>query len=92
MQCATLKEGVECSFMTPKGCEFLGGSCRPIVEKCEGCDRTQSYGDQVFCRVFPDPAAKWRRGFCNMATHVKMEVKTPEAKQRVGQQKQKKKK
>ncbi|MFH1135207.1 MAG: PxxKW family cysteine-rich protein [Pseudomonadota bacterium] len=91
MQCVTVKEGAECSFMTKKGCAFNGGTCQPIVEQCQGCDRTVTNPNGVFCRTFPDPAAKWRRGPCNMATHVKVEVKKDEGKKRVGQQKQKKK-
>lgn len=90
MQCATVKEGVECTFMSKKGCVFNSGSCHPIVEQCQGCDRTKEYPDGVFCLVFPDPAVKWRRGPCNMATHIKTETKAQQ-KVRVGQQKQKKK-
>ena len=91
MQCATIKEGVECSFMTKKGCSFNGGNCEPIVEQCQGCERTKEYLNNVFCLVYPNPAAKWRRGTCNMATHMKVSTKTTQEKVRVGQQKQKKK-
>jgi hypothetical protein len=77
--------------MTKKGCAFNGGTCKPIVEQCQGCDRTVETPAGVFCQSFPDPAAKWRRGPCNMATHVKVEGKKDEGKRRVGQQKQKKK-
>ena len=91
MQCVTVKEGVECAFMGKSGCGFNGGSCKQIVEQCVGCDRVVVFEESKFCRVFPEPAAKWRRGPCNMATHVKVESKVPEAKKRVGQQKQKKK-
>jgi hypothetical protein len=42
MQCDTVKSGVECNFMSKNGCGFLGGACRPIDPKCEGCDRTLS--------------------------------------------------
>jgi hypothetical protein len=92
MQCQTIKEGIECTFMSKTGCGFMGGACRPIVEQCEGCDRVRDFPEGKFCGVFPDPAAKWRRGMCNMATHIKVDVKAVEAKKRVGQQKQKKKK
>jgi hypothetical protein len=78
--------------MAKKGCSFLGGSCRPVDAKCEGCDRIMSIGGGAYCSVFPDPAAKWRRGDCGMATHIKSDAKAAaEAKVRVGQQKQKKK-
>ena len=92
MLCATKKEGADCAFMTRKGCGFNGGVCNPIVEQCVGCDRIKEYPEGKFCMVFPDPAAKWRRGNCNMATHIKSEAKIAAAKVRVGQQKQKKKK
>ncbi len=92
MQCATIKEGIECTFMTPKGCGFNGGACHPIVEQCQGCERILTLTEGVFCAVAPDPAIKWRRGSCNMATHKKAGAKNGEAKVRVGQQKQKKKK
>jgi hypothetical protein len=29
----------------------------------------------VYCHTFPDPAAKWRFGACNFATHVKGQAK-----------------
>jgi hypothetical protein len=91
MQCATIKNGVECSFMAKKGCSFLGGSCRPIDVKCENCERILTVGEAKYCSVFPDPATKWRRGDCSMATHIKTDTKGADAKVRVGQQKQKKK-
>lgn len=59
----------------------------PIVEQCIGCDNIE--GEK--CRMWMSPAAKWRTGVCPTATHVKAEVKgEPQAKVRVGQQKQKK--
>ena len=47
----------------------------PIVESCQGCDRTTSIDDAVYCKSYSNPAAKWRLGICNFATHVKAEVK-----------------
>jgi hypothetical protein len=77
--------------MSKKGCGFLGGSCKPILDKCDGCERILKQADQNYCLSFPDPAAKWRLGACGMATHAKTESKGGETKVRVGQQKQKKK-
>ena len=92
MQCATIKSGVECSFMAKSGCNFLGGTCRAIVEKCDGCDRIITFGNNKYCAAFPDPNSRWRMGNCNMATHIKTEAASAAAsKVRVGQQKQKKK-
>ncbi len=71
MHCESIKQGVDCAFMTKKGCSFNGGKCHPVVESCEGCDRQLSLEAGAFCATFPEPAAKWRRGACNLATHVK---------------------
>ncbi len=71
MLCQTVKKGMECFFMTQRGCQFNGGSCNPIVEQCEGCQRIQELPTGKYCLVSPDPAAKWRLGQCNMATHLK---------------------
>lgn len=70
MQCVTLKKGVECAFMTRKGCTFNGGQCHPVVDSCNGCSRAITIADTTFCSVAPDPASKWVRGVCNFATHT----------------------
>lgn len=85
---ATHQEG---TFAAAMGAKFNNMTVEPIVEQCTGCDRAKTYADGTFCQSFPMPAAKWRRGRCNMATHVKTESKVPEGKVRVGQQKQRKK-
>jgi len=74
MQCMTLKVGVECAFMTSKGCNFNGGRCHTVVNQCEGCSRTVSSSDGTFCAIAPSPATKWARGTCNMATHLQRKV------------------
>jgi len=76
MLCTTTREGAECAFMSKNGCSFNGGTCHPAVEPCQGCERSITVGDMVYCQSYPDPAAKWRYGKCNFATHVKGEVKT----------------
>lgn len=70
MICTTTRRGMECFFMTAKGCSFNGGTCHPIVEKCHGCAHVITIGDRKFCKAFPDPASKWMLGNCNLATHV----------------------
>jgi hypothetical protein len=70
MQCATLKQGVECAFMTRKGCNFNGGRCHTVVEQCEGCSRTETFDERIFCTVAPNPSIKWNGTPCNFATHV----------------------
>ncbi len=71
MDCITVKPGVECSFMSKKGCSFNGGSCHQIIESCTGCARVLTNDLGSFCASFPDPTIKWKRGACNFATHVK---------------------
>lgn len=63
---------------------------RPVVEQCDGCDRIQAEGASRLCSTFAFPDTKWRLGACSMATHVKTEASKGGEKQRVGQQKQKK--
>ncbi len=70
MQCITLKKGIECAFMTSKGCNFNGGRCHSVVDTCEGCSRTVTFDEATFCAVAPNPASKWARGSCNFATHL----------------------
>jgi hypothetical protein len=71
MVCGTLKEGHDCYFMSKKGCQFNGGMCHPVIEQCDGCQKTQEFSAGKYCLVFPDPAMKWRVGTCNMASHLK---------------------
>lgn len=71
MRCESVKPGVDCTFMTKKGCSFNGGKCHTVVESCDGCDRIVSFEGGSYCGSFPEPAIKWRRGACNLATHAK---------------------
>ncbi|MGC8718616.1 MAG: PxxKW family cysteine-rich protein [Thermodesulforhabdaceae bacterium] len=74
MICQTVRAGSECAFMTPNGCGYNGGTCHPIVEKCEGCQKIITLATGKYCSVFPNPSIKWRNTICNMATHVKIET------------------
>lgn len=53
----------------------LDGSFLPVIDKCEGCTRTVATETGKICDAYMNPAAKWRLGFCNLATHAKPEVK-----------------
>jgi hypothetical protein len=75
MDCVTVKPGIECMFMSKTGCSFNGGTCHQVVDKCHGCDRMIQVDTGAYCRTFPDPVSKWKRGTCNFATHVKTAVK-----------------
>lgn len=80
MMCSTVKEGADCAFMTKAGCGYNGGSCHPIVEQCEGCDRIVEKETGRYCKSYPNPAIKWKTGRCNFATHVKSEVQAQQNK------------
>lgn len=82
MQCTSVKPGVDCPFMTAKGCGYKGGICQPVIEQCSGCGRQAQHGAGWFCNACPEPVVKWRIGVCNMATHVSATVAS-EPKQKV---------
>lgn len=75
MNCQTVKAGMECAFMTKKGCGFFGGICKHIVDKCESCGKIIEYQSEKYCMVYPEPSSKWLNGRCPTATHVKLEIK-----------------
>lgn len=74
MLCVSVKKGVDCAFMTKKGCGYNGGSCHEIVEKCESCGKIIMHTEKKYCSVYPDPASKWSMGGCRTATHIKKAV------------------
>jgi uncharacterized protein DUF6811 len=80
MICTTVREGLECPFMTKKGCSYNGGACHEAVEACEGCGRSKEFTSGWFCTSFPEPATKWKNGNCNMATHVTAQIATNKVK------------
>lgn len=73
MICTTVKAGSDCAFMTKVGCGYNGGSCHPVVETCEGCQRVKELETGRYCSTYPNPAQKWKTGNCNFATHIKVE-------------------
>lgn len=73
MICTTVREGVDCSFMTNKGCSFNGGQCYNIVKDCEGCKFIVEFPGGKHCQIYPDPASRWTMGACNFASHVDRE-------------------
>lgn len=80
MQCQTVLQGTECTFMSKGGCVFPDGSCQLIVENCEGCERIVNGTIGQVCSAYPAPAKKWANGICNFATHVKVEIKVEDLK------------
>lgn len=75
MVCSSLRQGFECIFMNKKGCQFNGGSCYPIIDQCDGCQRVVEYPTGKYCMSFLDPVIKWKNGICNMATHIQIKTK-----------------
>lgn len=55
---------------------IASGLFSPIDEKCNGCDRIVEVNAVQYCKTYASPAAKWRLGICNFATHVKPEIVT----------------
>ena len=74
MVCQTVKAGVECAFMTKKGCGFNGGSCYQIIDKCDGCNKIIEHPTGKYCMVYPAPSSKWAVGGCPTATHIKKDL------------------
>jgi hypothetical protein len=65
-----LQQAVE----TDSGLKVNGLVIEPIIDKCEGCERIREIRGVQYCSSYPKPAAKWRTGACNFATHVKATV------------------
>ena len=80
MICTTIKQGMECPFMSKSGCSYNGGICHEVVEQCGGCNRGTELSSGWFCSACPDPSLKWKNGNCNLATHVKTESTKAKAK------------
>ena len=74
MICQTIKKGNECFLMKANGCSFADGSCKPIIDKCEGCAKISVVDEKNYCICFPDPENRWSSGTCTMATHIKRDV------------------
>ncbi len=59
---------------------IAGGFFKPIVERCEGCERIVEANSEKYCKTYAKPEAKWKQGICNFATHAKPEVLTAKVK------------
>jgi len=53
---------------------YSDGGFQPVVEKCDGCGRVVEQDGTQFCTSYLSPAAKWKIGICNFATHAKPEI------------------
>ncbi|WP_207263428.1 PxxKW family cysteine-rich protein [Desulfovibrio sp. Huiquan2017] len=73
----TKKKGIvtlDGAVKTDEGLSYKGVILEPVVEKCEGCERSVSFEDTQYCPTYAQPARKWATGVCNFATHVRAEV------------------
>lgn len=62
-------------MQTSNAVQYVQKSFKPIIDKCEGCDRIVEENSQNFCKAYADPSAKWRLGICNFASHARPEIK-----------------
>jgi len=53
-----------------------GRTNKAIIPQCEGCGHIITVGEGKVCKAYADPAAKWRFGPCNFATHVQRTIET----------------
>ena len=74
MICTTIRNGVDCTFMTAKGCSYNGGLCHETIETCNGCNRVKEFSAGWYCTACPEPSLKWKNGNCNLASHVTITV------------------
>ena len=79
MQCEAVLPGTECNFWGKQGCTFTDAKCHAVVDKCEGCEKVVATPMGRVCGVYPAPERKWQNGICNFATHVKVQIKSEEA-------------
>ncbi|NLN60340.1 MAG: hypothetical protein GX147_06490 [Deltaproteobacteria bacterium] len=75
MLCQTIKEGIECTFMTKRGCSFMGGTCITVVEDCVACNKIVEYPTGQYCKVYADPGSRWITGRCAIASHTARDIK-----------------
>jgi hypothetical protein len=69
MKCNTIKLNKECAFMKKNGCSFEAGQCWAVLERCDGCNNKETYGDIEYCISYPSPTLIWKMG-CPKASHV----------------------
>ncbi|XOF34537.1 MAG: PxxKW family cysteine-rich protein [Candidatus Electrothrix sp. YB6] len=62
-------------MQTSKAGTYSTTSFQPVIEQCNGCDRIVEENENQYCKTYVNPAAKWRLGICNFATHAKPEIK-----------------
>ena len=54
--------------------KYNNGEFKPIIDKCDGCERVVEESGNKYCKTYLNPEAKWKLGICNFATHEKPEI------------------
>lgn len=72
-KCDSIRMGQYCRFMGRAGCTYNPCGCRPIDEKCVGCDNVMGYIGELFCKSYVNPTARWGAINCGTATHLEGE-------------------
>jgi len=62
-------------MQTNEAIKYSAKLFQPVIDQCEGCDRIVEQDTTRYCKTYVNPAAKWRLGMCNFATHAKPEIK-----------------
>ena len=62
-------------MQTNEAVKYSTGPFQAVIDKCEGCERIVEEDSVSYCKTYVNPAAKWRLGICNFATHAKPEIK-----------------
>ncbi|MGL4722238.1 MAG: PxxKW family cysteine-rich protein [Desulfovibrionaceae bacterium] len=55
---------------------YKGVVMQALVEQCSGCDRIGTFENHQYCVAYHSPESKWKKGHCNLATHVKLATST----------------
>jgi hypothetical protein len=61
--------------MSEQAAVYSNGKFKPVIEQCNGCERTIEEGGSTYCKTYVNPEAKWKLGICNFATHQRPEIK-----------------
>lgn len=56
--------------------QISNGVFAPVIDRCSGCERVITVNETQYCKTYAAPAAKWKLGICNFATHEKPEIVT----------------
>lgn len=74
--CQIVRKGIRCQFAKRDGkCDYTGGRCYPVVINCAECKNVETYNNEIYCKIYMSPDAKWYSDGCPMNTNKKNVVK-----------------